>query len=107
MRGPSSGVAVGWVVVVAVVVVAAVVVVGLMAFFLGQAKETGDRSRRAVRDAQLIAKEVADESLQIHGGYGLIRGSSVERFYRDQRLLQIGEGTSEILRLVISRKLGI
>jgi short/branched chain acyl-CoA dehydrogenase len=54
-----------------------------------------------------IAKEVADESLQIHGGYGLIKGSAIERFYRDQRLLQIGEGTSEILRLVISRKLGI
>jgi alkylation response protein AidB-like acyl-CoA dehydrogenase len=54
-----------------------------------------------------IAKEVADESLQIHGGYGLIKGNPVERFYRDQRLLQIGEGTSEILRLVIARKLGI
>ena len=54
-----------------------------------------------------IAREVADESLQIHGGYGLIKGTAIERFYRDQRLLQIGEGTSEILRLVISRKLGI
>ena len=54
-----------------------------------------------------IAKEVADESLQIHGGYGLIKGTPIERFYRDQRLLQIGEGTSEILRLVISRKLGL
>lgn len=54
-----------------------------------------------------IAREVADESLQIHGGYGLIKGAAIERFYRDQRLLQIGEGTSEILRLVISRKLGV
>lgn len=54
-----------------------------------------------------IAREVADESLQIHGGYGLMKDNDVERFYRDQRLLQIGEGTSEILRLVISRKLGI
>ncbi len=54
-----------------------------------------------------IAREVADEALQIHGGYGLIKGSPVERYYRDQRLLQIGEGTSEILKLVIAKKLGL
>ncbi len=54
-----------------------------------------------------IAKEIADESLQIHGAYGLIKDSPIERFYRDQRILQIGEGTSEILKLVISRHIGI
>ena len=53
-----------------------------------------------------IAKEVADEAVQIHGGYGLMKEYPVERFYRDQRLLQIGEGTSEIQRLVISRHIG-
>ncbi len=53
-----------------------------------------------------IAKEVADEALQIHGGYGLMKDYDIERFYRDQRLLQIGEGTSEIQRLVISRYIG-
>ncbi len=53
-----------------------------------------------------IAKEVADEAVQIHGGYGLMKDYDVERFYRDQRLLQIGEGTSEIQRLVISRLIG-
>jgi alkylation response protein AidB-like acyl-CoA dehydrogenase len=53
-----------------------------------------------------VAKEVADEAVQIHGGYGLMKDYAVERFYRDQRLLQIGEGTSEIQRLVISRYLG-
>lgn len=53
-----------------------------------------------------IAKEVADEAVQIHGGYGLMKDYEVERFYRDQRLLQIGEGTSEIQRLVISRYIG-
>jgi alkylation response protein AidB-like acyl-CoA dehydrogenase len=53
-----------------------------------------------------IAKEVADEAVQIHGGYGLIKDYDIERFYRDQRLLQIGEGTSEIQRLVISRSIG-
>jgi alkylation response protein AidB-like acyl-CoA dehydrogenase len=53
-----------------------------------------------------IAKEVADEAVQLHGGYGLMKDYDVERFYRDQRLLQIGEGTSEIQRLVISRQIG-
>ena len=53
-----------------------------------------------------IAREVADEAVQLHGGYGLMKEYDVERFYRDQRLLQIGEGTSEILRLVISREIG-
>lgn len=53
-----------------------------------------------------IAKEVADEALQIHGGYGLMKDYPIERHYRDQRLLQIGEGTSEIQRLVISRYIG-
>ncbi|HRY98118.1 MAG TPA: acyl-CoA dehydrogenase family protein [Bacteroidales bacterium] len=53
-----------------------------------------------------IAKEVADAAVQIHGGYGLMKDYPVERFYRDQRLLQIGEGTSEIQRLVISRYIG-
>lgn len=53
-----------------------------------------------------IAKEVADEAVQIHGGYGLMKEYDIERFYRDQRLLQIGEGTSEIQRLVISRQIG-
>jgi len=54
-----------------------------------------------------IAKEVSDEAVQIYGGAGLFKESPVERFYRDQRLLQIGEGTSEILRWVISRNLGL
>ncbi|MCP5063337.1 MAG: acyl-CoA dehydrogenase [Ignavibacteriae bacterium] len=53
-----------------------------------------------------IAKEVADEAVQVHGGYGLMKEYDIERFYRDQRLLQIGEGTSEIQRLVISRYIG-
>jgi len=50
-----------------------------------------------------VAKFVADESVQVHGAYGLLRENHIERFYRDQRLLQIGEGTSEILRMVIGR----
>jgi short/branched chain acyl-CoA dehydrogenase len=54
-----------------------------------------------------ISNEVVDEAVQIHGGYGLMKDYPIERFYRDQRLLQIGEGTSEIQRLVIARHLGI
>jgi short/branched chain acyl-CoA dehydrogenase len=54
-----------------------------------------------------IAGEVVDEAVQIHGAYGLFKDGDIERFYRDQRILQIGEGTSEILRVVISRHLGL
>ncbi len=54
-----------------------------------------------------IAREVADEAVQIHGGYGLMKDYDIERIFRDQRLLQIGEGTSEIQRLVIARDLGL
>jgi short-chain 2-methylacyl-CoA dehydrogenase len=54
-----------------------------------------------------IAKEVADESLQIFSGAGLFKNNPIERFYRDQRILQIGEGTSEILRMVIARHVGV
>ena len=54
-----------------------------------------------------IAREIANESLQIHGAHGLMKEHAIERFYRDQRILEIGEGTSEILRLVIARHHGI
>lgn len=53
-----------------------------------------------------IAGEVSDMAVQIHGGYGLIDEYDVERFWRDHRLLRIGEGTSEIQRLIISRAIG-
>jgi alkylation response protein AidB-like acyl-CoA dehydrogenase len=49
---------------------------------------------------------VVNEAVQIHGGYGLMREYQIERFYRDQKLLDIGEGTSEIQRIVISRGIG-
>ncbi len=54
-----------------------------------------------------IAREIADEAVQIHGARGVFKPGVIERYYRDQRLLQIGEGTSEILRLVISRYMGV
>ncbi|MBW1819482.1 MAG: acyl-CoA dehydrogenase family protein [Deltaproteobacteria bacterium] len=49
---------------------------------------------------------VANHAVQIHGGYGLMKEYHVERFYRDQKLLDIGEGTSEVQRIVISRHIG-
>jgi len=53
-----------------------------------------------------VSNRVVNQAVQIHGGYGLMKEYPVERFYRDQRLLEIGEGTSEIQRLVIARQLG-
>jgi alkylation response protein AidB-like acyl-CoA dehydrogenase len=49
---------------------------------------------------------VVNHAVQIHGGYGLMKEYGVERFYRDQKLLDIGEGTSEVQRIVISRYIG-
>lgn len=64
---------------------------------------------RAASEAKLYATEAAqriiDDSLQIHGGVGLVRGSVVERLYRDVRALRIYEGTSEIQKLIIAREL--
>jgi len=53
-----------------------------------------------------VARRVATKSVQIHGGYGLMKEYDVERFYRDAKLLEIGEGTSEVQRIVISRQIG-
>jgi short/branched chain acyl-CoA dehydrogenase len=53
-----------------------------------------------------VMGRVADSAVQIHGGYGLMKDYNVERFYRDHKLLEIGEGTSEVQRIVISRYIG-
>ena len=71
-----------------------------------QKKPFGKESAMAKLYCSEVAQEVANEAVQIHGGYGLMKEFDVERFYRDQRLLQIGEGTSEIQRMVISRAIG-
>ena len=57
--------------------------------------------------ASEVMKRVAHGAVQVFGGYGLMEEYPVAKFYRDQRLLEIGEGTSEIQRLVIARKLGL
>jgi alkylation response protein AidB-like acyl-CoA dehydrogenase len=69
----------------------------------------GHRVTRESAMAKLFASEaavrIAGEALQIHGGYGFIKDYPVEKFYRDVKLCTIGEGTSEIQRLVIARQL--
>ena len=71
-------------------------------------KDHGARFTREAAMAKLYASEAAEraayKALQIHGGYGYTRDYDMERIYRDQRLCAIGEGTSEILRLVIARQ---
>ena len=74
-------------------------------------KDSGRGFRTEAAMAKLycteLAGEVTDAAVQVHGGYGLMKDSPVERFYRDHRILRIGEGTSEIQRVVISRSLGL
>ena len=53
-----------------------------------------------------VMYRVANHAVQLHGGYGLMEEYPVAKFYRDQKLLEIGEGTSEVQRIVISRALG-
>jgi alkylation response protein AidB-like acyl-CoA dehydrogenase len=71
-------------------------------------KDAGQPFRKEAAMAKLYASETAEraafKALQIHGGYGYSREYPVERIYRDQRLCSIGEGTSEIQRLVIARQ---
>ena len=53
-----------------------------------------------------VMGRVVNQAVQLHGGYGLMKEYDVERFFRDQKILDIGEGTSEIQRLVIARLIG-
>ena len=72
-------------------------------------KDAGQRVTRESSMAKLYASEVAvricDEGVQLHGGYGFIKDYPVEKFYRDVKLCTIGEGTSEIQRMVIGREI--
>ena len=54
-----------------------------------------------------LAHRAANESLQIHGGYGFMEESAISRLYRDQKILEIGEGTNEVQRMVIAKHLGL
>jgi alkylation response protein AidB-like acyl-CoA dehydrogenase len=72
-------------------------------------KDQGQNVTRVAAMAKLFASEmgveVADKALQIFGGYGYVKDFPVEKFYRDMKLCTIGEGTSEIQRIVIAREI--
>jgi hypothetical protein len=81
----------------------------LLTMRAAQMKDEGKKVTMESAMAKLYASEAAcricDEGLQIHGGYGFIKDYPAEKFYRDVRLCPIGEGTSEIQRMVIAREL--
>ena len=72
-------------------------------------KDRGGNTTLASAMAKYYASEVCNElaakSLQIHGGYGFVRGFKIERLYRDSRVFTIYEGTSQIQQIVISRQM--
>ncbi len=74
-------------------------------------RENNEPFSKVAAMAKLYCSEVmsrcADQGVQLFGGYGLMKEYNIERFYRDQKLLEIGEGTSEVQRLVISRLIGV
>jgi butyryl-CoA dehydrogenase len=79
----------------------------LMVYWAASIKQSGRPFTKEAAMAKLFATEVSERvcrnAIQIHGGYGYSREFEVERMYRDTRLMTIGEGTSEIQRLVIAR----
>ena len=82
------------------------------AWLADRALASGDQASRFTRESSMaklyageVAVRVANEAVQIHGGYGFIKDYPVEKYYRDVKLCTIGEGTSEIQRLVIARQL--
>src|SRR5262249_40671129 len=72
-------------------------------------RDTGARYARQASMAKVYASEAATwvthQAIQVHGGYGYVKEYAVERYYRDVRVMEIYEGTSEIQRLVIARSL--
>jgi len=72
-------------------------------------RERGEPVTLAASQAKLFASEVAcrvaEDAVQIHGGYGFTKDFPVEKFYRDVKLLTIGEGTSEVQRMVIAKNI--
>lgn len=75
----------------------------------GEMKNKGERITKISAMAKLyaseIATEIANDAVQVHGGYGFTKDFPVEKYYRDVKLCTIGEGTSEIQKLVISRQI--
>jgi short-chain 2-methylacyl-CoA dehydrogenase len=73
-----------------------------------------DQDREFAKEAAMaklytgeLSHRVVNQALQIHGGYGFMDESAISRLYRDQKILEIGEGTNEVQRMVIARHLGL
>ena len=81
----------------------------LLTYRAASLKDRGQRMTLEAAMAKLYASEIAvrmtDDCVQIHGGYGFVKDYPAEKYFRDVKLLTIGEGTSEIQRLVIARRL--
>jgi butyryl-CoA dehydrogenase len=81
----------------------------LLVYRAAQLKDTGRPFLKAAAEAKLYAAETAmraaTKAIQIHGGYGYIKDYPVERYFRDAKICEIGEGTSEIQRMVIAKEL--
>ena len=81
----------------------------LLVYHAAWMKDQGLPVSKEAAMAKLFASEVAmkttTEAIQVHGGYGYVKEFDVERFFRDAKILEIGEGTSEIQRLIISREI--
>lgn len=80
-----------------------------LTYYASSLKDSGRRFSKEAACAKLFASEAAhrvvDKALQIHGGYGYMKEYPIERLYRDQRILEIFEGTSQIQKIVISGQL--
>ena len=72
-------------------------------------KDQGNPINKEAAMAKLFASETAmdvtREAIQIHGGYGYVKEYDVERYFRDAKILEIGEGTSEVQRLIILKQI--
>ena len=81
----------------------------LLVYHAAWMKDNGMDVTKEAAMAKLFASEAAmkicTEAIQIHGGYGYIKEYDVERFFRDAKILEIGEGTSEVQRIIISRNI--
>jgi hypothetical protein len=81
----------------------------LLIFKAARMKDNGENINMAASMAKLFASETAvratNEAVQIHGGYGFLKDFPVEKLYRDVKLVTIGEGTSEVQRMIIAKNL--
>jgi short-chain 2-methylacyl-CoA dehydrogenase len=77
------------------------------AWLKDQGKDFGLAAAQAKLYTGLLSNRAANASLQIHGGYGFMEEYAISRLFRDQKILEIGEGTNEVQRMVIAKLLGV